>query len=455
MVSAEQPDPHLLRPDGLTMPDRPDRPGQRPGWPEQIRRPDRPARPAPAPWPAPLLSRAEIVATADALVAMQEPDGAIPWFAGGHTEAWDHLECVMALEIGGRQDAAQRGWDWLVRNQRPDGSWAGSTVGGVVKQDHADSNQCAYVATAVWHHWRRTGDRAFVARMWPVVRAALDFVVDMQAPSGQIWWARSADGSDYPAALVTGCASTLHSLRCGLGLANLVGEAQPGWELATGALAHAVRAHPEYFLPTDRWSMDWYYPVIGGALKGAEGLARLRERWDDFVVDGLGIRCVDDEPWVTGAETCELAIAMHLAGETAAARTLVDDMQHLRHDDGAYWTGWQFETGCHWPVEHSSYTAAAVILAVDVLAGGVSEAVFRGDDLPEPMTILEPIQPGDRSHPGAAALPVGRIPPLPRSGEQLELACDCEPAPLLATWASGPLAERLTEGGRESTRLSG
>ncbi|MBX6387449.1 MAG: hypothetical protein IRZ08_00365 [Frankia sp.] len=347
-----------------------------------------------------MLTPRQIARTADAIVAMQEPDGAIPWYPGGHTDPWDHLECVMALELGDRQDAADRGWDWLVRNQRADGSWATSHVAGAVKEDFADSNQCAYVATAVWHHWLRTRDRPFVDRMWPVVRDALDFVVSLQAPGGQIWWARTATGEDHEQALVTGCSSTLHSLRCGLGLAELVGDPQPGWELAIGALAHALRAHPEYFLPTARWSMDWYYPVIGGVLRGAEGRARLRERWDDFVVPGLGIRCVDDQPWVTGAETCELAIALHLVGETAKARTLVADMQHLRHDDGSYWTGWQFVDEVHWPEELSSWTAAAVILAVDTLDGGVTDAVFRGDGLP---------------------LSVGA-----ELAGGLELACDCE-----------------------------
>jgi hypothetical protein len=361
-----------------------------------------------------LLTSAEIAQTAGAIAAMQEPDGAIPWFPGGHTDAWDHLECAMALELGGREEAAQRAWEWLVRNQRADGSWATSYIGGVVREDFADSNQCAYVATAVWHRWRRTGDRAFVTRLWPVVRAALDFVADLQAPGGQIWWARTVDGQAYPEALVTGCSSTLHSLRCGLGLAALVGEARPGWELATAALAHALRAHPDYFRPRSRWSMDWYYPVIGGVLRGADGLDQLRSRWDDFVIGGLGIRCVDDEPWVTGAETCELAIALYLVGETVAARTLVRDMQHLRHDDGAYWTGWQFVGGAHWPEERSSWTAAAVILAVDTLAGGVTSAVFRGDDLPEPLPVLEGIEGG------AETEPRGR------------LDCDCEPRPVIA-----------------------
>jgi hypothetical protein len=385
-----------------------------------------------------LLTTAEIAETADALAAMQLPDGAIPWFVpGGHTEAWDHLECAMALDLGGRDDAADRAWDWLVRNQRADGTWPAKTVDGVVTEDFADSNQCAYVATAVWHRWRRTGDGDFVARLWPVVRLALDLIADMQAPGGHIWWARSPDGSDYPASLVTGCSSILHSLRCGLGLAALVDEQRPEWELAAGRLAHALRAHPEYFLPTHRWSMDWYYPVIGGVLRGADGLARLRSRWDDFVIDGLGIRCVDDEPWVTGAETCELAIALHLVGETAAARTLVRDVQHLRHDGGAYWTGWQFEAGAFWPHEHSSWTSAAVILAADTLAGGVTEAVFRGDDLPEPLDILGP----DEAPADVEAVPAADV-----AGDARRLGCACDPAPLLATWPATPARPVGTRG---------
>ena len=60
--------------------------------------------------------------------------------------------------------------------------------------------------------------------------------------------------------------------------------------------------------------MDWYYPVLGGAVRGAGAAARLHAGWDEFVVPGLGVRCVSDEPWVTGAETCELVIALDAVG---------------------------------------------------------------------------------------------------------------------------------------------
>ncbi|CAO5193116.1 MMP endo-(1,4)-3-O-methyl-alpha-D-mannosidase [Frankia sp. AiPs1] len=341
--------------------------------------------------PAPVLDSEALTATAKAIAAVQEPDGAIPWYPGGHTDAWDHLECAMALDLHGQVDAADAAWGWLRRNQRADGSWATSYIGGAVREDFVDSNQCAYVAAAALHRWMIYRDEVFLAEIWPVVRRALDFVVNLQAPSGQVWWARSTDGAHYPEALVTGCASTLHSLRCGIALAAVVDSTLadgalastvvPRWARAVGALHHALVAHPEYFVSKDRWSMDWYYPVLGGALRGSTGRARLASRWETFVVDGLGARCVSDEPWVTGAETCELAIALHMVGETEAATRLVADMQRLRHEGGGYWTGWQFADQVFWPVEQSTWTGAAVILAVDALAGGVTDRLFRGDDL--------------------------------------------------------------------------
>lgn len=30
--------------------------------------------------------------------------------------------------------------------------------------------------------------------------------------------------------------------------------------------------------------MDWYYPILGGALRGPAAGARIEQRWDDFVV---------------------------------------------------------------------------------------------------------------------------------------------------------------------------
>jgi hypothetical protein len=106
-------------------------------------------------------------------------------------------------------------------------------------------------------------------------------------------------------------------------------------------------------------------------VRGAAAERLLAGGWDTFVVPGLGVRCVSDEPWVTAAETCELAMALDAIGRPDQALELVEQIQFLRAEDGSYWTGWQFENGKHYPNEHSSYTAAAVVLAADVLAGDV------------------------------------------------------------------------------------
>ncbi len=113
--------------------------------------------------------------------------------------------------------------------------------------------------------------------------------------------------------------------------------------------------------------MDWYYPVLGGAVRGAAAERMLKAGWDTFVVPGLGVRCVSDEPWVTGAETCELAIALDAIGRRDEAIELFEQIQFLRAEDGSYWTGWQFANGKHFPHEQSTWTAAAVVLAADVL----------------------------------------------------------------------------------------
>jgi hypothetical protein len=325
-----------------------------------------------------------IAATASSVAAVQEAGGAIPWFPGGHVDPWDHVECAMALSVCGRHPEAERAYAWLLDRQRADGSWPMRTRAGRVEDAGADTNFTAYAAVGVYHHWLLTGSERFLRRAWEPVRRALDFVTSLQAPRGEIFWARGARGVVDETALLAGCASIHHSLRCGLALADLVGEPQPEWEIALGRLRHVLAHHPEAFADNSRYSMDWYYPVLGGAVRGAPGRARVKDRWDTFVVPGWGARCVSDRPWVTGAETCELVLSLHALQEYDAALDLFASMQHLRDPDGSYWTGHVFADGVRWPQERSTWTAAAVILAADALAAATPAAgIFVGDRLPD------------------------------------------------------------------------
>jgi hypothetical protein len=343
------------------------------------------------PYVAGVLTSEEIAATVESIAAMQEPEGGIPWHVGpdAWVDPWDHVECAMALTAGGRYDAARRAYEWLRRRQRPDGSWPVKFVRDRVVDAMADTNQCAYVAVGVWHHWLVTGDEPFVTRMWPAVRRALDFVVTLRTERGEIPWCVDEAGTPGEYALLAGSSSTYQSLRCGLALGDLVGEPQPEWELAAGLLGHVVAEHPEAFEPKERYAMDWYYPVLGGAVRGAAARQRLAQRWLEFVVPGLGVRCVNDGgPWVTGAETCELVLCLDAVGEAAAAE-LFTAMQHLRDASGGYWTGLLLTTGVRWPAYMSSWTAAAVVLAADALSRTTpASGIFRGEALPTGVPVM-------------------------------------------------------------------
>ena len=330
-----------------------------------------------------VLSESQVRQTARSIAAAQESSGALPWFAGGHTDPWDHVESAMALTAAGLRDEAEGAYEWSRRTQRPDGSWPMKFRDGTVENHDSDSNFCAYLAVGVWHHYLITGDRNFVDRLWPSVQGGLDLVVDMQALSGEIWWARGENGQDCTEALLTGNSSIHHSLHCGLLLARLVDDPQPEWEFAKYTLGHAIRQHPESFAIKDEYSMDWYYPILGGAVRGETASDRIDSRWDDFVVEGLGIRCVDHRPWVTGAETCELVLALDAMGEHTRALAQFTAMQHLRDPDGSYWTGLVYSDGKRWPVEQTTWTGGAMILAADALSRTTpGHGIFRDAALP-------------------------------------------------------------------------
>ena len=96
---------------------------------------------------------------------------------------------------------------------------------------------------------------------------------------------------------------------------------------------------------------------------------------------------------MTGAETCELAMALDALGDHRRALQVLSDMQHLREPDGKYWTGWVYGEDVHWPDECTTYTAAAVVLAVDALGevAGHSTAgsgIMRGTSLAPHFTEL-------------------------------------------------------------------
>jgi hypothetical protein len=333
-----------------------------------------------------MLTNGALAQTVDTIAEIQLPTGMIPWFPGGHADPWNHVEAAMALAIGGRREEAERAYEWLQSIQRADGSWHQYYLADRVEEAKLDTNVCAYVAAGIWHHWLLFSDRSFLDAMWPMVERAMDFVLSLQKPRGEVIWAMHADGTPWSYALLTGSSSIAHSLRCAIAVAGELGYERPDWELSAARLAWVIQHEPEAFEPKDRWAMDWYYPVLCGMVLGDAGRDRLAGGWDTFIVDGRGTKCVQDRPWITAAETCECVLAHLAVGEDDKAAQLFEWAQDLREDDGSYWTGIVFPENKHFPGgERSTYTAAAVVLAADALSrrSSASGLFVDHDDLPD------------------------------------------------------------------------
>jgi len=320
--------------------------------------------------------------TARAIASHQSPDGCIPWSIGHHADPWDMIEAAMGLDAAGLHAEAESAYAWLADVQGPDGSWAASYVDGRVVDHTLDANFVAYIATGAWHHFMTTGDDRFLKRMWSTVEGAMDFVLGLQMRSGAIAWARDARNVPWPGALLTSSSCIYLSLRSAITIARRLGMERPDWELALADLGVAVRSKPDAFEAKERYAMDWYYPVLGGIVTGNEAGEMLSARWDHFVIEGRGCRCVDDRPWVTTGETCELVLACLAFGVDDKALQLFEWIQHLRDDDGLYWTGANYPGGERWPDEKTTWSAGSILLAAAALEDQEATlGLFRGTAL--------------------------------------------------------------------------
>jgi hypothetical protein len=314
------------------------------------------------------LSPSEIDQTAAWIASLQLPNGMVPWYRGGHADPWNHMEATMALAAAGRWAEVERSFGWLAAHQLPDGSWCTFYVADGVTEPRRDPNVCAYLATGAWWCSQLGGAPGLLEGVWPMIERAITWCLDYQRPGGEIVWSVGPDGVPGDFALLAANSSLQQSLRCAAKVAESLGHDRADWAVAAGRISRVVAQKPSVFAPKQRWAMDWYYPVLSGAVVGDEARRRLAGRWDEFVARGLGARCVADHFWVTAAETAECAMAANRAGLAAEAEELLDWTRHLRAGDGAYWTGCAHPECVRWPGgQKSTYSAAAVIIADHVV----------------------------------------------------------------------------------------
>ena len=172
--------------------------------------------------------------------------------------------------------------------------------------------------------------------------------------------------------LITGSSSIYKSLECAASIFNLFGKSLEEVLNAMYKLKNSINNNPERYDRSweskSRYSMDWYYPILCGVFDNKKSIEQINIKWSEFIVEGLGCKCVKEEPWVTVAESSELVVALVKIGPIDEAKELFDSLHQWRdNEDGLYWTGYVYPDKTFWPIEKPTWTAGAVLLAADAL----------------------------------------------------------------------------------------
>jgi hypothetical protein len=303
------------------------------------------------------------------IASLQKESGEIPWSEGGKTDPWDHVESAMGLCVGGFYAEARRAYRWLADTQLADGSWWSEILNGEIINPTKETNFSSYIAVGLFHYYLITKDLELLSQMWPVMEDGVNYAVKLQSPQGNIYWAKNKDGKTDKMSLLTGSSSIYMSLKCALAIATLLGKKRTRWKKAMLSLGEAIKYKPDVFnMLKSRYAMDWYYPVLCGAVSGEEAKNRIDKYWEKFIVPQWGVRCVSDRPWITMAETAELVLTLAAIDDYARAKAVFSWLADKKYPDDTYWMGVTYPDAIIWPDEKSSWTAAAVVLAWDALS---------------------------------------------------------------------------------------
>ena len=308
--------------------------------------------------------------------------GAIPSNKDGSHDPWDHLEAVMGLTTLGYNIQALKGLHWMSANQNEDGSWYNLYQDEEPLELNKQTNHASYIAVAVWHFYLINNDVNFLQEFWEPVKKGILFSLSLQHSNGAIAWnidEFETIDEDY---LLTGCSSTAKSLECAIAICQALGNHnyESEWRIAHSKLIAALENPYGIFdLKKDRsrFSMDWYYPILAGIYDESEAIKKINSKWDIFINEDFGCRCVSDRPWITVAETSELIITLDKIDETKKAKDLFEKVSELKDPkDNIFWMGYVFDDEKYWPIEKPTWTAAAYILAANALCGFTSTGDF-------------------------------------------------------------------------------
>ena len=306
---------------------------------------------------------------AESIKTNQLDSGAIPSNADLSHDPWDHIEAIMGLNFLKDKESSDLAFKWLKNNQNKDGSWYAKYSNNEPIELNKPTHFGPYISVAALHYYKIFSDKDKLFELWETIQSAIDFSIDLQNSNGTIPWSVDKNNQIENDFLLTGSSSILKSLECAIAISKILDlDSNEKWTKAYESLAYAVRNPEGLFDKTtdrSRFSMDSYYPIISGVLLDYEKEKYIKKIFKDFYVEGIGVKCVVDEPWVTVAETSEFIISLVISNELEEAKKILVEVMNISDPNDIPYMGWQYIENIFWPEEKPSWTAAALILAAD------------------------------------------------------------------------------------------
>jgi len=299
----------------------------------------------------------------------QLDSGAIPSNADLSHDPWDHIEAIMGLNFLKDKESSDLAFKWLKNNQNKDGSWYAKYSNNDPIELNKPTHFGPYISVAALHYFKIFSDKDKLFELWETIKSAIDFSIDLQNSNGTIPWSVDKNNEIENDFLLTGSSSILKSLECAIAISKILDlDSNEKWTKAYESLAYAVRNPEGLFDKTadrSRFSMDSYYPIISGVLLDYEKEKYIKKIFKDFYVEGIGVKCVVEEPWVTVAETSEFIVSLVISNKIEEAKKILIEVMNVSDANNIPYMGWQYDENIFWPEEKPSWTAAALILAAD------------------------------------------------------------------------------------------
>ena len=305
----------------------------------------------------------ELLCAKNWILKNQKDNGEILWDDKGKWDFWDHCECLIALSIYEEWDAFKRGLDFCLSKVDQEGLVKSQYIDGKISQDYFEAHHAPYIFMPLLQKYFIDNDINYLLKYRSEIHQIYKGTLKFKDADGYYHWALDQNGL-LDDTLVTSSCSLELSRRAYNKICKLI---QDEDFIDHDKIISEDKLNSNKFdrggIDRSRFSMDSYYPILCESGTKKDAMKTLNK----FYVHGLGIKCVEEEPWVTFAESSECIMALYKIGLKKEAKKIFDEVMKHRNSKGYFSTGYQYELGVYWPEENSTWTNAAVIMAADCI----------------------------------------------------------------------------------------